>query len=119
MGNNGKVNNRINAIELVLAGSILAVMVLGLCVLTSCSAYKNIQLTTACKDALRTNPNIDASKLVCNVKDGVAYVSGSVYTAEQRKLVVDILKGVPGITDVRETIEIEEGGEKNPTMLWF
>ena len=98
--------------------NVLAFAVLGACLITSCSSIKNMQLTEACHEALATNPNIDASKITCNVKDGVAYVSGNVYTEEQRKLVVEILEGVEGITDVRETITIEEGGETNPVMLF-
>ena len=97
---------------------ISATIVLGVCSISSCSSIKNMQLTSAAKEALATNPQIDASKIVCNIRDGVAYVSGSVYTEEQRKLVVEILQGVEGITDVRETITIEEGGETNPVMLF-
>jgi osmotically-inducible protein OsmY len=78
-----------------------------------------MQLTNACKDALSTSPEIDASRLTCNVRDGVAYVSGTVYTEDQRELVVEILKGVEGIIDVRATLEIEDAGETNPVMLWF
>ena len=99
---------------------LMALLILaGMLLLTSCSSVKNIQVTKACKDALNANQSIDASKLTCNVKDGVAYVSGTVYTEAERDLVVEILKGVEGVVDVRATLEIEEGGEKNPAMLWF
>jgi hypothetical protein len=89
------------------------------CLFSSCGSIKNVRLTTACKEALASNPNIDASKLTCNVKDGIAYVSGWVYTEKEKDLVEEILRGVEGVIDVRNTIKIEEGGETNPVMLMF
>jgi hypothetical protein len=99
---------------------IFAAMVFsGVILFPSCSSVKNIQLTSACKDALASNPNINHTKLVCNVKDGVAYLSGWVYTEKEKELAEEILRGVEGIIDVRNTIQIEEGGETNPVMLTF
>ena len=87
--------------------------------LSSCGSYKNIKLTSAAKEALRENPNIDYTKLVCNVSEGIAYLSGWVYTEKERELAEEIVRGVEGISDVRNTIKIEEGGESNPVMLNF
>ncbi len=87
--------------------------------LSGCGSIKNIKLTKACKDALRAEVGIDHKKLVCNVQDGVAYLSGWVYTEEEKELAEKIVRGVEGITDVRNTIQIEEGGETNPVMLTF
>ena len=82
--------------------------------MSSCGSYKNIKLTSAAKEALRENPNIDYTKLVCNVSEGIAYLSGWVYTEKERELAEEIVRGVEGISDVRNTIRIEEGGETNP-----
>jgi hypothetical protein len=90
-----------------------------ICLLSSCGSYKNIKLTSAAKEALRENPNIDYTKLVCNVSEGIAYLSGTVYTEKERELAEEIVRGVEGITDVRNTIKIEEGGETNPVMLSY
>ena len=90
-----------------------------LLLLSGCQSMENINLTRDCKDALRANQNIDHTKLVCNVKEGVAYVAGTVYTELERDLVEETLMGVEGITDVRATITIEVGGERNPVMLGF
>jgi len=108
-----------NLVRIFLIFNVLIFALIGACLLGSCGSYQNIKLTTACKDALSRNSNIDVSKLTCNVKDSIAYVSGYVYTEDQKQLVIDTLKAVPGITDVRATLQIEEGGEKNPVMLWF
>ena len=113
------MNRSLNLTRIPFILSLFILALIGAFLLSSCSSYNNIKLTTACKDALKRNSNIDASKLTCNVKDGVAYVSGFVYTEDQKQLVIDTLKAVPGITDVRATLQIEEGGERNPTMLWF
>ena len=40
--------------------------------LSSCGSYKNMKLTSAVKEALRENPNVDYTKLVCNVSEGIA-----------------------------------------------
>jgi len=90
-----------------------------ICLLSSCGSYENIKLTSAAKEALRENPNIDYTKLVCNVSEGIAYLSGWVYTEKERELAEEIVRGVEGISDVRNTIKIEEGGERNPVMLNF
>ena len=113
------MNRSLNLARISFILNLFILAFIGACLLTSCSSYKNIKLTTACKDALKSNHNIDSSKLTCNVKEGVAYVSGYVYTEDQKQIVIDTLKAVPGITDVRATLQIEEGGEKNPVMLWF
>ena len=68
---------------------------------------------------MRENPNIDYTKLVCNVSEGIAYLSGWVYTEKERELAEEIVRSVEGISDVRNTIKIEEGGETNPVMLSY
>ena len=98
---------------------LLAILCSTAFLLSSCSSIKNIKLTNACKDALASNSNINHTKLVCNVTDGIAYLSGWVYTEKERELAEEIVRGVEGITDVRNTIQIEEGGETNPVMLSF
>ena len=88
------------------------------CMLSSCGSIENIKVTKACKDALRANPNINYTKIICNVTEGIAYLSGWVYTEKEKEIAEEIVRGVEGVTDVRNTIQIEEGGETNP-LIWI
>ena len=115
-GNDMKTAGYIRRLSFIM---IFVILCLSACFISSCGSYKNMKLTSAAKEALRANPNVDYTKLVCNVSEGIAYLSGWVYTEKERELAEEIVRGVEGISDVRNTIKIEEGGERNPVMLGY
>jgi hyperosmotically inducible protein len=56
------------------------------------------------------NEHLNPFKLKVDVKDGVAYLGGTVDSAVERDLAVEIAKGVEGIKEVRDNIRIEPEG---------
>ena len=118
MGKHNDAQRITNARKLCSIIKLVVVTLLLTCLISSCGSIENIKVTKACKEALRANPNINYTKIVCNVKEGIAYLSGWVYTEKEKEIAEETIRAVEGVTDVRNTIQIEEGGETNP-LIWI
>jgi osmotically-inducible protein OsmY len=59
--------------------------------------------------AYTLNQHLNPFKLDVEVTDGVAHLGGTVDSAVERDLAVEIAKGIEGIRDVKENIRIEPG----------
>ncbi len=59
--------------------------------------------------AYTLNQHLNPFRLDVDVKDGVAHLSGTVDSPVERDLAVEIAKGVKGIKDVKEDIQVEPG----------
>ena len=60
------------------------------------------------------NQHLNPFKLKVDVKDGVAYISGTVDSPAERDLAVEIAKGIEGIGKVKEDIQVQPGMAGEP-----
>ena len=69
------------------------------------------------------NDSLNPFKLDVKVKDGVAQLSGTVDTPVERELAVEIAKGLKGIKQVEDNIQVEPGGtadhQKTSAASWY
>jgi osmotically-inducible protein OsmY len=69
------------------------------------------ELGVTVTDALMWDEEVDATRLQVEVENAVVKLSGKVNTERERWHAEDIARGIPGVGDVLNFIEIEQGGE--------
>src|SRR5262245_32998796 len=72
-------------------------------------ATGDVVLARSALAALDADPDLKGVNLVVSVVDRVAVIGGPVATAKQAKRAEEIVRGVPGIADVRNTCFVSAG----------
>ncbi len=55
-------------------------------------------------EALSVHPEIDASDMEVDVKDGIVYLTGSVESRLVKRMAEDLIENVPGVMDIRNEL---------------
>lgn len=85
---------------------------------SGCGVAKDTQLQIKIKEALKQDRNIQADKLTINVAKGIVTISGELYTQEEIDRVIEIVKGIPGVVEVRDQMSLPDNYNAiNPTFL--
>lgn len=58
-------------------------------------------------EILSKHPDIDVSQIDMDVHDGVVHLQGMVETRRMKRLIEDVIFGLPGVHDVQNKIEVE------------
>jgi hypothetical protein len=82
-----------------------------------CGVAKDTQLQVKIKDTLKADKNIPADKLIVNVMKGVVTISGQVNTQNEIDKVVEIVKAIPGVVEVKNQMSLPDNWHStNPSF---
>ncbi|AJC22284.1 BON domain-containing protein [Pandoraea pulmonicola] len=65
-------------------------------------------LTAKIKGALLAKKDVPSTKVHVTTRNGVVHLTGSVPQSAQKTLVVDTVKGVDGVVDVKDDLKVAE-----------
>jgi len=108
--------NRLNGfIFIVFIAALTGVMLL---TVPGCGVAKDTKIQVAIRQELEKHRDVQSDKLVINVKNGVATISGELYTREEIDKVVEIAKGIEGVVEVVNKMSLpDDYNSVNPTFL--
>jgi hyperosmotically inducible protein len=67
-------------------------------------------ITARVKTALLNSPNVSAMKIDVDTTKGVVTMSGVVASKAEEERAVQIARGIPGVRDVKSTLQVSGGG---------
>jgi len=106
---------RFKSLPIVVAFSLAC---LSLLVSAGCGVAKDTQLQVKIKEILKADKNVAANKLIVNVMKGVVTISGELNTREEIDRVVQIVKAIPGVVEVKNQMSLPDNyNAVNPTFL--
>ena len=83
-----------------------------------CEVAKETQLQVKIKDTLKADRNVQYDKLIVNVAKGVVTISGKLNTQEEIDHVVEVVKAIPGVVEVKNQMSLPDNyNSNNPTFL--
>jgi hypothetical protein len=83
-----------------------------------CAVAKDTQLQVKIKDMLKADRNVQYDKLIVNVMKGVVTISGKLNTQEEIDHVVEVVKAIPGVVEVKNQMSLPDNyNSNNPTFL--
>jgi hypothetical protein len=83
-----------------------------------CGVAKDTELQVKIKDTLKADKNVQSEKLIVNVDKGVVTISGKLNSQEQIDHVVEVVKAIPGVIEVKNQMSLPDNyNSNNPTFL--
>jgi hypothetical protein len=83
-----------------------------------CGVAKDTRLQLKIKEELGKSREIQADKLTINVREGVVTITGELNTREEIDKVVQIVKAIDGVVDVKDLMTLPDNyNSRNPTFL--
>jgi hypothetical protein len=96
----------------------LAFVLSTFCLTAGCGVAKDTQLQVKIKDTLKADKNVQSERLIVNVDKGVVTISGKLNTQQEIDHVVDVVKAIPGVIDVKNQMSLPDNyNSNNPTFL--
>jgi len=71
-------------------------------------ALRDAQLVTRVKTTILNAPQIDATRIEVRAVEGAVTLDGAVVSDEHARLAVDLVRQVPGVTDVESRLIVKE-----------
>ncbi|MFH1675874.1 MAG: BON domain-containing protein [bacterium] len=97
---------------------IAALMGVLLLPVSGCGVAKDTKIQVAIRQELEKHRDVQSDKLIINVKNGVATISGELYTREEIDKVVEVASAVEGVVEVVNRMSLPDNyNSVNPTFL--
>ncbi len=96
---------------IVVSAAFAAPLLLSACGKSVGETIDDATITTRVKTALLNDPNVNATRIDVSTALGVVTLSGIVRSQAEADRAVAIARKIPGVKDVKSTLQIQPGGQ--------
>lgn len=106
---------RLRGILLFLAVAILLPAMLAACGKTIGDTIDDATITTRVKSALLNDPGVNATRIDVATSAGVVTLTGAVKSKTEEGRAVEVARQVPGVREVKSSLQVQQGLASPPT----